>query len=419
MTKCASGGVRVSISVFQWRSTLRRLIPLPARSALAGCRAGLRSAAASLAGNACRRRFAAATCAPESLTKPSWKSSEGAFARKRRSNNGASARSPACQTTSVPLRWKNTGSGISAIKPGQRLKRRRPELSDQQFRAGGLGERRKHCRRDPRGRLRSGGVAALVQRHTMPRTRQQPRDQPPAQAATDDGEVVSAGRSGMSGMHNGVHDDDASSADAAERTEHSTEIEIGRNARFEPWLHARRTKHVPRDETAARRAAGSALTCGSWASQYWKKLETRWFPETSLAGITRIGCKGTLSASPRVLRSFKEQTRAETPLFRHRSLKHKSETTRKRGDPRGDRSGRRDPALGMGPRGQTGRPSFRSWCAHSGTMPRTPGSSAAHAYASACRCCMAIVVSRARIKEQLSHARNNAPARAVFNGLDQ
>jgi hypothetical protein len=106
-------------------------------------------------------------------------------------------------------------------------------------------------------------------------------------------------------MHDGVHDDDASSANAAERTEHSTEIEIGRNARFEPWLHARRTKHI-QGRNHGEKAATERILCDSCASQYWKKLETLRFPETSLAGITRIGCKGTLSASPRVLLPFKE-----------------------------------------------------------------------------------------------------------------
>jgi hypothetical protein len=48
------------------------------------------------------------------------------------------------------------------------------------------------------------------------------------------------------------------------------------------------------------KAARERIACGSCASQCWKKLETLRFPETSLAGITRIGCKGTLSASPRV-----------------------------------------------------------------------------------------------------------------------
>ncbi len=40
-------------------------------------------------------------------------------------------------------------------------------------------------------------------------------------------------------------------------------------------------------------------------------------PETSLAGITRIGCKGSLSASSRA-------AMREAPLFRQKSLEHKS-----------------------------------------------------------------------------------------------
>ncbi|OTP70993.1 hypothetical protein PAMC26510_24375 [Caballeronia sordidicola] len=51
----------------------------------------------------------------------------------------------------------------------------------------------------------------------MPRARQQPRDQPPAQPAADDGKV-GLGRHERIGPHNSIHDDDASSANAAERT---------------------------------------------------------------------------------------------------------------------------------------------------------------------------------------------------------
>src|SRR5471032_2928626 len=207
------------------------------------------------------------------------------------------------------------------------LKRRRPEFSDQQFSAGGLGERREHCRRDPCSRLRAGGVAAVVQRHTVPRTRQQPGDQPSAQATADDGKVVSPGRAGMGGMHNGVHDDDASSADAAERTEHSTEIEIGRNARFEPWLHARRTKTYFRDETTARKRFWSALCAApvpANTGRNWKRGGFRKLPSPVLPGS---GAKGLSQPRRTFLRCFKwMETRAEAPLFRHRSLKHKSET---------------------------------------------------------------------------------------------
>src|SRR5471030_2403257 len=97
----------------------------------------------------------------------------------------------------------------------------------------------------------------------------------------------------------------------------------------------RGAQNIFRDETTARKRLGSALPAAPVPAKYWKKLETLRFPETSLAGITRIGCKGTLSASPRVSPLFpRRETRAEAPLFRHRSLKHKSETTRKRGGPR-------------------------------------------------------------------------------------
>lgn len=120
------------------------------------------------------------------------------------------------------------------------------------------------------------------------------------------------------------------------------------------------------------KAARERITCGSCASQYWKKLETRRFPETSLAGITRIGCKGTLSASPRVSPLFSRETRAEAPLFRHRSLKHKSETTRKRAPPH---------------QGSAGEPAQTNWTAFpfvdaARTLAQCrecPSSSAAHA----------------------------------------
>src|SRR5476649_938012 len=140
----------------------------------------------------------------------------------------------------------------------------------------------------------------------MPRTRQQPGDQPPAQAPAHDGEVVSPGRAGMRGvhrgmgMHNGVHDDDVSSADAAERTEHTARKSRAGGMPVSNPGCTRGAQNIFRDETTARKRLGSALPAAPVPAKYWKKLETLRFPETSLAGITRIGCKGTLSASPRV-----------------------------------------------------------------------------------------------------------------------
>jgi hypothetical protein len=78
-------------------------------------------------------------------------------------------------------------------------------------------------------------------------------------------------------------------------------------------------------------------------------------PETSLAGITRIGCKGSLSAS---LVRLPADAR-EAPLFRQKLLNHESQS-----------------------RCKPGLPAQRSACvggsgvlfrrhAHSGTMPRT------------------------------------------------
>jgi hypothetical protein len=170
----------------------------------------------------------------------------------------------------------------------------------------------------------------------VPLTRQQPSDQPPAQAAAHHGKIVSPGRTGVSGMHNGVHDDDASSADAAERTEHSTEIEIGRNARFEPWLHARRTKHI--SGTKPRREIGES----GLGAHYMRLLCQPILEETGNAAVSgnfprryypdRVQ-RDSLSLAARFSIVSRRQTRAEAPLFRHRSLKHKSETTRKRGRP--------------------------------------------------------------------------------------
>jgi hypothetical protein len=133
-------------------------------------------------------------------------------------------------------------------------------------------------------------------------------------------------------MHNGVHDDDASSANAAERTEHSTEIESGMNARFEPWLnalYARRTKHI--SGTKPRRESGEG-------AYFLRLLRQPILEETGNAAVSgnfprryypdRVQ-RDSLSLAAR-FSVVSRETRAEAPLFRHRSLKHKSETTRKR-----------------------------------------------------------------------------------------
>jgi hypothetical protein len=115
--------------------------------------------------------------------------------------------------------------------------------------------------------------------------------------------------------------------------EHSTEIEIGRNARFEPWLHARRTKHI-QGRNHGEKAARERIACGSCASQILEEtgnaavsgnFPRRYYPD-------RVQ-RDSLSLATRFSDLSRRQTRAEAPLFRRRSLKHKSETTRKPGGP--------------------------------------------------------------------------------------
>jgi hypothetical protein len=57
-------------------------------------------------------------------------------------------------------------------------------------------------------------------------------------------------------------------------------------------------------------------------------MEDWLLPETSRAGITRIGCKGSLSALPP--RHEIMQPAGKAPLFRRRPLDHKSRGARKR-----------------------------------------------------------------------------------------
>src|SRR5471032_2469461 len=423
MTKRASSGVLVSIVVFQWMSTLRSASP--AASAVSTCR--LSSWPSFGSSQPCGKRVpsdgsAAATCAPESLTKPFWKSSEGAFARKRRSNSGASARSPACQTTSVPLRWKNTGSGISAIKPGQRSSDAAPSsvISNSALAASASG-----------ASIASATHAADCVPAASPRSYSATRCHAPANSQATNRPHKPPPTTAKS-----------SRQDARDWVECTTVFTMTTSPQ-QTLQNARSTARISRSgempvsnpgctrgaqnifqgRNHGEKAAWERNECGSCASQYWKKLETRRFPETSLAGITRIGCKGTLSASPRVSPSFpRRETRAEAPLFRHRSLKHKSETTRKRGGPlRAACVGR--PALRKSPGARRGQdPTAFPFVRGARTLAqcrerqvRLPRTHTASAWL--LHCIGGAVVSRARIKEQLSHARNNAPTRAVFNGL--
>jgi hypothetical protein len=71
---------------------------------------------------------------------------------------------------------------------GPRVQRSSTQPGDQQFRAGGLGQRREHRGCNPRGRLRAGGIAAFIQRDAPAGAREAPRDEAPAQAATQHGE---------------------------------------------------------------------------------------------------------------------------------------------------------------------------------------------------------------------------------------
>jgi hypothetical protein len=75
------------------------------------------------------------------------------------------------------------------------FQRRLAQPGNQQFGAGGFGERREHRGRHPRGSLRARRVAALVQRDAMPGASQPPRNEASAQAAADHGKIglLSAG----------------------------------------------------------------------------------------------------------------------------------------------------------------------------------------------------------------------------------
>jgi hypothetical protein len=66
-----------------------------------------------------------------------------------------------------------------------------------------------------------------------------------------------------------------------------------------------------------RRGAGSsALAALNQLEETGNRVEDRVFPETSLAGITRIGCKGSLSALSRKPFHWKSvETRAKHPCF--------------------------------------------------------------------------------------------------------
>ncbi|MGF6635656.1 hypothetical protein OKW39_002807 [Paraburkholderia sp. MM6662-R1] len=73
------------------------------------------------------------------------------------------------------------------------FERTRAKPRDQQLGARGLCQRREHRGGDPRGSLRTGGIAALVERHAMPVASEAPRDQAAAQAAAEHGEIGSGG----------------------------------------------------------------------------------------------------------------------------------------------------------------------------------------------------------------------------------
>jgi hypothetical protein len=177
-------------------------------------------------------------------------------------------------------------------------------------------------------------------------------------------------------MHDGVHDDDASSADAAERTEHTArKSRSGGMPASNPGCTRGAQKHF--SGTKPRRESGQGahclrLPCQPMLEETGNAAVSGNFPRRYYPDRVQ---RDSLSLAARFSVLSRRQTRAEAPLFRHRSLKHKSETTRKPGK-----------AGGPVPTKTDGLP-FRSRCAHSGTMPRTPirlgwsaGWSAAHAY---------------------------------------
>jgi hypothetical protein len=238
----------------------------------------------------------------------------------------------------------------------------------------------------------------------MPGARQQPCNQPPAQSAADDGKIVLPGRMGSggmrSGMHNGVHDDDVSSAGAAERTEHKArKSRSGRTPVSSPGC-ALGAQNIFQGRNHGERAAQARIACASWACKVLEEtgnaavsgnFPRRYYPDRVQRDSLSLGRAFSVLVS--------RETRAEAPLFRHRSLKHKSETARKRGKA-GGRPGQNRTAFPFVRAART----LAQCRERRGRLRRMYGRASAWLL----RC-----ISTAWIKEQLSHARNNAPARGL------
>jgi hypothetical protein len=108
------------------------------------------------------------------------------------------------------------------------------------------------------------------------------------------------------------------------------EVDIGK-CPFRALIARAAHKHV-QGRNHSEIAAPPRKKCGSQACQYWKKLETprvsgnfprRYYPD-------RVQ-RDSLSLVARFSVPSSRETRAEAPLFRQQTLKHKNETGRKRG----------------------------------------------------------------------------------------
>ena len=156
-----------------------------------------------------------------------------------------------------------------------------------------------------------------------------------------------------------------------------------------------------RDETTARKRLGAhclRLLCQPILEETGNAAVSGNFPRRYYPDRVQ---RDSLSLAARFSLLMSRETRAEAPLFRRRSLKHKSETPRKRGKARGGSKGKRT-AFPFVPSART-----LAQCREH------QDASAAHACGKRLAVALRWQLSRARIKEQLSHARNNAPARRL------
>jgi hypothetical protein len=75
-------------------------------------------------------------------------------------------------------------------------------------------------------------------------------------------------------------------------------------------LSVRQSAHVPKDETGGQGQPGMGVHKKQERRPGGRRTSRKYFPKTSRAGITRIGCEGFLSASLQRLPAH------EAPLFR-------------------------------------------------------------------------------------------------------